>query len=91
MAAVSFSVLFTCGMIYQTPPENEEQEEENDSQSDNGSEEEDEEEDVDDPNEIIYHDSIWKNKPLLLFLLSTYLLNFGYYVPYVHLVSFIYP
>ena len=90
MAAVSFSVLFTCGMIYQTPPENEEQEEENDSQSDNGSEEEDEE-DVDDPNEIIYHDSIWKNKPLLLFLLSTYLLNFGYYVPYVHLVSFIYP
>lgn len=91
MAAVSFSVLFTCGMIYQTPPENEEQEEENDSQSDNGSEEEDEEEDVDDPNEIKYHDSIWKNKPLLLFLLSTYLLNFGYYVPYVHLVSFIYP
>lgn len=91
MAAVSFSVLFTCGMIYQTPPENEEQEEENDSQSDNGSEEEDEEEDVDDTNEIIYHDSIWKNKPLLLFLLSTYLLNFGYYVPYVHLVSFIYP
>ena len=90
MAAVSFGVLFTCGMIYQTPPENEE-EDENESESDTESEEEDDEEDTDDPNEIIYHDSIWKNKPLLLFLLSTYLLNFGYYVPYVHLVSFIFP
>ncbi|XP_066915173.1 monocarboxylate transporter 2-like [Clytia hemisphaerica] len=88
MAAVSFGVLFTCGLVYETPPEKDPAEEEN---------EEDDEEDLESLNEedeeklleeeVFYHDTIWKNKPLLIFLLSTYCLNFGYYVPYVHLVK----
>ena len=89
MAAVSFGVLFTCGLVYETPPEKDPSEEEN--------EEEEDEEDIESLNEedeeklleeeVFYHDTIWKNKPLIIFLLSTYMLNFGYYVPYVHLVS----
>ena len=97
MAAVSFGVLFTCGLIYQNPPEKNpeeewEEEERAAKRAANGNkneedEEEEEEEEEEDDDDVYYHDSIWKNKPLLIFLLSTYLLNFGYYVPYVHLVS----
>lgn len=95
MAAVSFGVLFTCGLIYDTPPEptDEELDDEDfdneDFEDEDNEEEEDDDEKMNDLNQFYYfHETIWKNKPLLVFLLSTYLLNFGYYVPYVHLVSF---
>lgn len=101
MAAVSFSVLFTCGLIYQTPPEKnpEEEDEEEDEEENNENLEGEEKEETAETEvtladelkavdeEIYRHPTIWKNKPLLIFLLSTYLLNFGYYVPYVHLVK----
>ena len=90
MAMVSFTVLFTCGLIYQTPPGMLDEEDGNENEAKKSEEEEKEIEDEKlDDDEIIYPESIWKNKPLLLFLLSTYLLNFGYYVPYVHLVIII--
>jgi len=88
MSLISFSVLFMCGCIYQSPPEKSEEELERERlEKQRELEEELDNEVVIDENEMIYPDSIWKNKPLLLFLLSTYLLNFGYYVPYVHLVK----
>lgn len=95
MAAISFGVLFTCGLVYSTPPEESDEEEVNIDEEDENIEEEEEE--VDDQskeeylkdldNYLYFYPTIWKNKPLLVFFLSTYMLNFGYYVPYVHLVS----
>ena len=89
MSVVSFSVLFLCGLVYNTPPEPAVNMEENEETgSDTASLLEDEpEEETDIEEEVFYHETLWKNKPLLIFLLSTYMLNFGYYVPYVHLVS----
>ena len=90
MAAVSFSVLFLCGLVYETPPETKEEENKEETGSDTDSlleAEKEEEEESDVGEEVFYHDTLWKNKPLIIFLLSTYMLNFGYYVPYVHLVS----
>lgn len=88
MAIVSFSVLFLCGLVYETPAETkDEDKEEIGSDIDSLLEDEKEEEESDIGEEVFYHDTLWKNKPLIIFLLSTYMLNFGYYVPYVHLVS----
>jgi len=86
MAAISFGVLFICGLIYETPPEDEEQAESNYEDDDEFDDYEEEEPSLED--EVFYHDTLWKNKPLIIFFLSTYMLNFGYYVPYVHLVSY---
>ena len=89
MSIVSFSVLFLCGLVYETPPEiKDEDKEEAGSETDSLLEDEKEEE-IDLEEEVFYHETLWKNKPLIIFLLSTYMLNFGYYVPYVHLVSFV--
>lgn len=88
MSAVSFTVLFLCGLVYETPPETiNEDKEVTGSETDSLLEDENEEE-TDVGKEVFYHETLWKNKPLIIFLLSTYMLNFGYYVPYVHLVSF---